>query len=233
MLQRRSRLSSTSPRPIRHRGPSPAIHLRKGGRSRIVERGRSRGDTVGPTSTSLFEHLSSIFHRRPLKREKAVRVFARGQFLVLDSAATEEASKIMGALSPIGEPIHALDVLISGIAVANCADEISHLGQGLSDHRESCKHQRHDHLKNTTPIITLAAKNPQTILPSPLTEQPPHCPTRHEWNRNQRSNYKTTTSFSGIIDRSERGDATTWFSSERIFYQGGFPGCCVIGGGIS
>jgi len=60
-----------------------------------------------------------------LKREKAVRAFTReSQFLVLDSAATEEASKIMGALLRIGKPINALDVLISGIAVANGADEI-------------------------------------------------------------------------------------------------------------
>jgi len=49
-----------------------------------------------------------------------VRAFAReSQFLVLDSAATEEASKIMGALLRIGKPINALDVFISGIAVAN------------------------------------------------------------------------------------------------------------------
>jgi len=60
-----------------------------------------------------------------LKREKAVRAFAReSQFLVLDSAATEEASKIMGALLRIGKPINALNVLISGIAVANGVDEI-------------------------------------------------------------------------------------------------------------
>ena len=60
-----------------------------------------------------------------MKREKAVRAFAReSQFLVLDSAATEEASKIMGALFRIGKPINALDVLISGIAVANGVDEI-------------------------------------------------------------------------------------------------------------
>ena len=60
-----------------------------------------------------------------MKRERAVRAFAReSQFLVLDSAATEEASKIMGALLRIGKPINALNVLISGIAVANGVDEI-------------------------------------------------------------------------------------------------------------
>ncbi len=60
-----------------------------------------------------------------MKREKAVRAFAReSQFLVLDGAATEEASKIMGALLRIGKHINALDVLVSGIAVSNGADEI-------------------------------------------------------------------------------------------------------------
>lgn len=77
------------------------------------------------TSISLFELLSLIFHRRLSKREKAVRAFARESlFLGLDAAATEEASEIMGSLLRIGKPINALDVLISGIAVANGADEI-------------------------------------------------------------------------------------------------------------
>ncbi len=77
------------------------------------------------TSISLFELLSPILHRRLLKKEQAVRAFAREcLFLELDAAATEEASKIMGSLLRIGKPISALDVLISGIAVANGADEI-------------------------------------------------------------------------------------------------------------
>ena len=86
---------------------------------------KSKGDMVGMTSVSLFELLSPILHRRLLKREKAVRAFARESlFLGLDTAAAEEASKIMGALMRIGKPINALDVLISGIAVANGADTI-------------------------------------------------------------------------------------------------------------
>jgi len=44
--------------------------------------------------------------------------------LGLDAAATEEASRIMGSLLRIGKAVNALDVLISGIAVANGADEI-------------------------------------------------------------------------------------------------------------
>jgi len=86
---------------------------------------KSKGDMVGVTSVSLFELLSPILHRRLLKREKAVRAFARESlFLGLDAGAAEEASKIMGALMRIGKPINALDVLISGIAVANGADTI-------------------------------------------------------------------------------------------------------------
>jgi len=42
----------------------------------------------------------------------------------LDAAATEEASRIMLSLLRIGKAVNALDVLISGIAVANGADEI-------------------------------------------------------------------------------------------------------------
>jgi len=77
------------------------------------------------TSISLFELLSPIYHRRLLKREKVVRAFAREiVFLGLDAAATEEASRIMGSLLRIGKAVNALDVLISGIAVANGADEI-------------------------------------------------------------------------------------------------------------
>ena len=77
------------------------------------------------TSISLFELLSPIFHKRLAKREKIVRAFARESlFLGLDASATEEAANIMGSLLRIGKPVNALDVLISGIAVANGADEI-------------------------------------------------------------------------------------------------------------
>ena len=77
------------------------------------------------TSISLFELLSPIYHRRLLKREKVVRAFARESvFLGLDAAATQEASRIMGSLLRIGKAVNGLDVLISGIAVANGADEI-------------------------------------------------------------------------------------------------------------
>ncbi len=100
--------------------------LRKGEKTRrIIEKEKGRGDIVGMTSISLFELLSPIFHKRLLKREKAVRAFARESlFLELDAAATEEASKVMGSLLRIGKPISALDVLISGIAIANGADTI-------------------------------------------------------------------------------------------------------------
>src|SRR5712691_12229218 len=80
---------------------------------------------VRTTSVALSERLSPIHHRRLLKKEKAVRAFARESlFLGLDAAATEEASKVMGSLLRIGKPISALDVLVSGIAIANGADTI-------------------------------------------------------------------------------------------------------------
>ncbi len=77
------------------------------------------------TSISLFKLLGPIYHRRLLKRGRVVRAFARESvFLGLDAAATEEASRIMGSLLRIGKAVNGLDVLISGIAVANGADEI-------------------------------------------------------------------------------------------------------------
>ncbi len=80
---------------------------------------------VGMTGISLFELLTPIFHRRLLEKEKGVRAFARESvFLGLDAAATDEASKIMGSLLRIGKTVNALDVLISGIAVANGVDEV-------------------------------------------------------------------------------------------------------------
>ncbi|OLD03802.1 type II toxin-antitoxin system VapC family toxin [Candidatus Bathyarchaeota archaeon] len=100
--------------------------LRKGEKTRrIVEREKNRGDMVGMTGISLFELLTPIFHRRLLEKEKGVRAFARESvFLGLDAAATDEASKIMGSLLRIGKTVNALDVLISGIAVANGVDEV-------------------------------------------------------------------------------------------------------------
>ena len=45
--------------------------------------------------------------------------------LGLDFASGEESSKIMGSLLRLGRPVNALDVLISGIVVANGADTIA------------------------------------------------------------------------------------------------------------
>jgi len=44
--------------------------------------------------------------------------------LGLDFASGEESARIMGSLLRLGKPVNALDVLISGIAVANGADTI-------------------------------------------------------------------------------------------------------------
>jgi len=100
--------------------------LRKGEKTReIIEREKGRGGAFGMTSISLFELLSPIINKRLVARERAVRAFAReSQFLGLDAAATEEASGIMGSLLRIRRPVNALDVLISGIAVSNGAEEL-------------------------------------------------------------------------------------------------------------
>jgi tRNA(fMet)-specific endonuclease VapC len=77
------------------------------------------------TTISLFELLSPIYHKRLWKEEKSIRAFARQALMLgLDFASGEESSKIMGSLLRLGAPLNALDVLISGIAVANGADTI-------------------------------------------------------------------------------------------------------------
>jgi hypothetical protein len=54
-----------------------------------------------------------------------VRAFAQQSLVLgLDSNAAAEASKIMGGLLRLGTPINALDVLISGIAIANGAERL-------------------------------------------------------------------------------------------------------------
>ena len=44
--------------------------------------------------------------------------------LALDSDAADASSEIMGSLLRVGHPINALDVLIAGTAVANCAEMV-------------------------------------------------------------------------------------------------------------
>jgi len=91
----------------------------------LVESLERSGDAVAVTTVSLFELLTPIQHRRLLKEEKAVRTFIRRTVLLgLDSNSATEASKIMGNLLRLGIPINPLDTLISGIAVANGAEEI-------------------------------------------------------------------------------------------------------------
>ncbi len=70
---------------------------------------------VGLTSISLFG-FSADLPSQTLEEGKGCESLLReSQFLALDSAATEEASKIMVALSRIGKPIHALDVSYPGL----------------------------------------------------------------------------------------------------------------------
>jgi predicted nucleic acid-binding protein len=71
-----------------------------------------------------YSSFSSDLPSQTLEEGKGCESICKREFLVLDSAATEEASKIIDALLRIGKPISGLDVLISGIAVANAADEI-------------------------------------------------------------------------------------------------------------
>jgi len=69
--------------------------------------------------------LSPIYHKRLVREEKSIRAFARQALMLgLDFASGEESARIMGSLLRLGRPVNSLDVLISGIAVANGADTI-------------------------------------------------------------------------------------------------------------
>jgi len=106
---------------------SAAIDFLRGGAETksLIESIEETGDSAGLTTISLFELLSPIEHRRLLKEETTMRAFIRRtSVLALDSNSATEASKIMGNLLRLGTPINPLDVLISGIAVANGAEKI-------------------------------------------------------------------------------------------------------------
>jgi tRNA(fMet)-specific endonuclease VapC len=86
---------------------------------------QARADSMGISSVSLFELLYPLRHRKLVVQERAVRSFVHQlSLLALDSEAADEAAEIMGALSRIGQPVNALDVLIAGTAVANGAETI-------------------------------------------------------------------------------------------------------------
>ena len=106
---------------------SAAIDFLRGGTKTksLVESIEETGDAVAVTTVSLFELLSPIQHRRLAKEERAVKAFLRRAVLLdLDSDSATEAAKIMGGLLRLGIPINPMDVLISGIAVANGAEKI-------------------------------------------------------------------------------------------------------------
>lgn len=91
----------------------------------IVDAAEKSGEVLAITTVSLFELLSPLYHRRLHRDESVVRAFARqAVHLGLDFPAAEQASKIMGSLLRLGEPINALDVLICGIAISN---NVNHL----------------------------------------------------------------------------------------------------------
>ena len=69
--------------------------------------------------------LNPIYNRKLDTQEKVVKSFVHQlRLLPLDADAAEESAKIMGSLLRIGQPVNALDVLIVGTAVANCAEKV-------------------------------------------------------------------------------------------------------------
>jgi hypothetical protein len=106
---------------------SAVVDFLRGGKETrtIVESAEAVDSRIAITTVSLFELLSPIEHRRLRREERAVRTFAQQSLILgLDFNAAAEAAKIMGGLLRLGTPINALDVLISGIAIANGAEKL-------------------------------------------------------------------------------------------------------------
>ncbi|MBS7648968.1 MAG: type II toxin-antitoxin system VapC family toxin [Candidatus Bathyarchaeia archaeon] len=84
-----------------------------------------KGEEVATTVLTYFEIFSRIYHRN-LKREERIvrRMFRLMPILELDGVAADKAAEIMGRLLRIGKPINAIDVMISGIALANGVEEL-------------------------------------------------------------------------------------------------------------
>jgi hypothetical protein len=83
------------------------------------------GDDYGATTVSYLEIFSKIHHKK-LKKERRYfeRFFVSIPLYTFDKRAAERASTALGDLYKRGAPINVLDVMISGIALANGADGI-------------------------------------------------------------------------------------------------------------
>lgn len=82
-------------------------------------------EEVATTVLTYFELFSRVYHRGLVDEEKILRNLLKlMNILNLDEISADKAAEIMGRLSKVGKPVNIIDVLISGIALANGVEEI-------------------------------------------------------------------------------------------------------------
>lgn len=82
-------------------------------------------DDIAITTITYHEILTGLKRKRSKREEKFFkRFFSEIRTLPFDVRAAEESSGIAARLMAIGKDVNALDILITGIAIANGADKI-------------------------------------------------------------------------------------------------------------
>jgi len=82
-------------------------------------------DDVAITMITYHEIMTGLKRKKSKREEKFFkRFFSEVEILPFDVRAAEESSSIAAKLMAIGNEVNALDVLITGIAVANGAEKI-------------------------------------------------------------------------------------------------------------
>ncbi len=82
-------------------------------------------DDIAITTITYHEILTGLKRKRSKREEKFFkRFFSEIRMLPFDVRAAEESSSIAARLMAIGKDVNALDILITGIAIANGADKI-------------------------------------------------------------------------------------------------------------
>ena len=89
---------------------------------------------IATTVITFYEIMSGIKHKKVKKEERYFRrFFSETPVFDFNFSAAEKSSQIMANLLTMGRPVNPLDILISGIAVANGADKIATTDEGFDD----------------------------------------------------------------------------------------------------
>jgi len=82
-------------------------------------------EDIAITTITYHEILTGLKRKRSKREEKFFkRFFSEIRMLPFDVRAAEESSSIAARLTAMGKEVNALDILITGIAIANGADKI-------------------------------------------------------------------------------------------------------------